>query len=185
MQSWFFFDIISVIPFDTARVGICPDTSFFRSFKHVEKDFDLKKLDNNGLQSWVTHVSQGLEKLGEVELNIDAPNLRLFSHFRGALNKIDKVIQQKRAELKTMFKKKRDDLEDEEVTMLSDMLNRHITNIDQYLEEKLEPEANGFSCIKIESFHNADGEHEVWTDSPCLLIRRSRYIELHKKGVIK
>jgi hypothetical protein len=89
------------------------------------------------------------------------------------------------AKLNICFKLAKAKFSDEEVKILSDLLERHIADIDRYLDEKLEPEANGFSCVKIESFHNAHGERAVWTSSKCLLIKRSRYIELSKKEIIK
>ena len=49
----------------------------------------------------------------------------------------------------------------------------------------MDPDLNGFSSVRVESFSNLPSDREVWIDDPCLLIKRNKYIELHAEGDIK
>lgn len=174
--------IYVVIPLDGTRVGVCSAMSFYRSFKHAEKALDLKKLDNEGLENWSKLVVIGLNKLGA---DLTEGDLDSIGDFKKRLRVIDKFLQSTtRSKLNNVFKEKRDEMEDTTRKVMGDILSRHVTNIDAYLEEKLDPEGNGFQLMKIESMHRFTEDREIWISGPCLLIKRDKYLDMHKRGVV-
>jgi len=70
----------------------------------------------------------------------------------------------------------------EQAKIIKDLLARHVVSTERYLEEKLGPDENGFFSMRIESFGKGNGDHEVWVDKPVLLIKRSAYVDLNKRG---
>ena len=175
-------EVYVVIPLDGSRVGICSNRSFYRSFKTAEKAFDLTKLDNEGLESWIKLIVVGLNTLGA---DLPEDNIDDFSQFKKILQKIDKFLQKTpRFKLTNSFKEKRDEMENVTRRVVNDVLSRHVTNIDAYLDEKLDPESNGFQMMKIESMHKFTEDREVWISDPCLLVDRSKYIDMHGRGIV-
>jgi hypothetical protein len=90
-----------------------------------------------------------------------------------------------RIKLTNAFKEKRDDLEDTTRKVVNDLLTRHVTNIDAYIQEKLDPESNGFHNMRIESMNKFTEDREIWVSDPCLLIQRSKYIDMHGRGLVE
>jgi hypothetical protein len=171
-----------MIPFDMTRVGICPASTFYRSFTKAQKDFDVNRLDNDGFSTWIMNVVKGLNALdSESDISTDEPETT--TQFNKLLASIDKALLKKDYLKKQL--KENDTIKDEERKVVHDLLQRHITNIQNYIEEKLDPESNGFSCVRVESFARPSDVKEVWIDKPCLLVKREKYLEMHKRGDVK
>lgn len=171
-----------VIPLDRSRVGICPTSSFYRSFKLAE-NMGLTRVDNDGLATWIEQTFRGISDLmPDVKLQVRTPNT--YAEFTKMLKEADREIKGNQAKLKKLLKDS-DDLPDAEKLVLSDLLERHVTTCETYLAEKFDPDQNKFGSVRIESLSASADDREVWVSDPCLLIRRSKYIELHEKGTIK
>lgn len=172
-----------VIPLDRARVGICPTASFYRSFKKAEEGMGLTRVDNDGLATWIEQVTKGISDIyPEAKLQVQMPDT--FVGFKKMMKDVDKEINANQAKLKKLLKTA-DEISDAEKLVLSDLLARHVTSCEAYLAEKLDPDQNNFGNVRIESLSSSADDREVWVSDPCLLIRRSKYIELHEKGSIK
>lgn len=174
-------DVYVMIPFDGTRVGISPGHSFYRSFTDIKKSLGFEKVDNQAFIDWVGMVQEGLAQITDTKIKKHEP--ATFAQFKQALAQIDKVLETDRGVLKKNLSAG-ESLTDEQAKFIKDLLNRHITDTEGYLAEKLGPEANGFQAIRIESFAHCSGDHEVWVDSPVLLIKRKTYIEMHKRGAL-
>lgn len=174
--------IYVMIPYDMTRIGICPSASFYRGFKKAQKDFDIPRLDNDGFTTWVMRLARGINQLDlEAEIPMDEPDTP--AQFNKLLDTIEKSLSKK-----DMLKKKlkeNESMKDEERKVVQDLLHGHITDLQNYIEEKLDPENNGFSCIRIESFARPSEAREVWIDKPCILVKRDKYLEMHKRGAVK
>ena len=172
-----------VIPLDRARVGICPSDSFYRSFNDAEKGLGIVRVDNDGLSTWIETVSRGISNLfPDAKINVRSPET--YADFQKLLKEIDKELKENKSKIKKLLKDS-DNLADDEKKVLVDLLDRHVTTCETYLAEKLDPDQNKFSSIRIESLNAVGNDREVWMTDQCLLIKRSKYIELHEKGTIK
>jgi hypothetical protein len=172
-------NVYVVIPFDGSSVGIAKTESFYRSFDDVEKSIGFDRVDNDSFRKWIEHIFTGLgEILGE---KFKTPPLESYSQFKKALSLIDKILERDRNDLKKKLSAS-EQIDGEKAKIVKDLLSRHVTNMEAYLIEKLDPEANAFSCTRIESYHGVRADAEIWIDKPCLLIKRNKYIELHKQG---
>jgi len=174
-------DVYVIIPLDSSRVGICPGPSFYRSFTDFEKSLGFDRVDNQTLIDWVTELQSALAQLTDVKVKKFEPTT--FSQFKKALAQLDEIIGDKRELLKRQLSES-DALSDAQAKFLKDLLSRHVTTAERYLEEKLDPDVNGFSAVRIESFSKTAGDHEIWIDSPSLLVKRTKYIEMHKRGAL-
>jgi hypothetical protein len=172
-----------LIPLDGTRIGICPGASFYKSFSRVEKGMGLKRVDNDALAHWAEMLYRAVSEVTS-EFKADIKKPESFAEFNGILKSIDKALNGKQSVLRKKIKS-HEGMEDDERVAIIDLLDRHVTNCETYLGEKLDPEQNDFSSVRVESFGKLPTHREVWIDSPVLLIRRDTYIELHKKGRIK
>lgn len=171
-----------VIPLDRSRVGICPTSSFYRSFKLAE-NMGLTRVDNDGLATWIEQAFRGISDLmPDAKLQVRTPNT--YAEFTKMLKEADREIKGNQSKLKKLLRDS-DDLPDAEKLVLSDLLDRHVTTCETYLAEKFDPDQNKFGSVRIESLSASADDREVWVSDPCLLIRRNKYIELHEKGTIK
>lgn len=170
-----------VIPLDGSRIGICPDSSFYRSF-HLTKSMGFDRIDNDNLAKWIYEVFMGISELYP-DINIEARIPESYSEFKKMVSELDSAVKHNLQKLKTSLKTA--DLSDQHQIILKDLLNRYVSSIDSYLNEKFDPEDNNFSASKIESFNMQADDKEIWISDPCLLIKRSKYVELHKNGSIK
>ena len=171
-------DVYVIIPFDGTRVGVTPKGSFYKSFTDIESSLGYDRVDNQMFKDWISALIKMLSDLSGEEIKF---SLETYSQLKKTLEKIDTFLSGK----KELLKKKLSEAENlslEEAKMMKDLLHRHVNNMFSYLSEKLSPELNGFSFSRIESFSKGNGDHEIWIDSPCLLIKRTKYIELHKQG---
>lgn len=171
-----------MVPYDGSRIGICPHSSFYKSFNLAQKDFGVTRLDNDGLISWLMKATSGLKTIDD-KLKFDGEP-ETTAQFNRILKQIDDSVKGRIAELKKKAKEN-ETLKDEERSVLADIFGRYITSIDNYIEEKLDPENNGFSCVRVESFSKHPDAREVWVDQPCLLVKRSAYLEMYKRGAVK
>lgn len=171
-----------VIPMDRSRIGICPTDSFYRSFG-VQKSMGVVRIDNDGLSTWIETVTKGISNLfPEAKINVRSPET--YSDFQKLLKEVDTELKENKSKIKKLLKDS-DNLADDEKLVLVDLLDRHVTTCETYLAEKLDPDQNKFSSIRVESLSSVGDDREVWMADPCLLIKRSKYIELHEKGTIK
>jgi hypothetical protein len=172
-------DVYVLIPFDGAKIGIAQNESFYRSFKAIENSLGFDRIDNKAFREWLETLFSGLSEITKEK--IEMPKIETFAQLKKAFLKIDSVLEKDRSILKKNLSGS-DKLSDEQAKMIKDLLSRHIVDMEKYLEEKLDPEVNGFGCVRIESFSAGRAELEIWVDSPCLLVKRTKYIELHKQG---
>lgn len=173
-------DVYVMIPFDSTRVGIAPGTSFYRSFKDLEKSLGFDRVDNKTFTDWLENVQEGLAQITDSKIKKHEPTT--YTQFKKALIQIDEILNKDRKVLEKNLSTG-ESLTDKQAKILKDLLARHIVNTERYLAEKLDPEANGFHITRIESL-SVVGDHEIWIDKPCLLIKRSVYIEMNKRGVL-
>lgn len=171
-----------VIPLDHAQLGISSKASFYRSFADAQKAMGCDKLDNEGFSKWAKDLAATVSKLAEVDVGLN--EMTTYKSVKLALTKIDRVLLPNKVKIQTALKKDDLDLEDESHRRIKDVLARHVTTLDLYLQEKLDPENNGFHAINVESLREYN-DREIWISSPCLLVRREAYIDLHKRGEIK
>lgn len=171
-----------VIPLDRTRIGISSKSSFYKSFGDVAKSMQIEKLDNEGLTTWVTDLASTISKLSNEK--IDMTELTTHKSLKLALSKIDRILRTDKLKIAKALKSEELDISTESQRRIEDVIARHVTTLDLYLQEKLDPENNGFHAINIESLREYH-DREIWIDSPCLLVRRSAYVELHKRGEIK
>ena len=171
-----------VIPLDGSRVGIASGASFYRSFSDAQRSLGCDKLDNDCLTSWAKDLSATVEKLSG--LSVDLNEMSTYKSVMLALAKIDRVLGPNKVKIQTALKASDLELDDESHRRIKDVLARHVTTLNLYLQEKLDPENNGFHSVNVESLHEYN-DREIWISAPCLLIRREAYIDLHKRGEIK
>lgn len=170
-----------VIPFDSSRVGVCPEASFYRSFGEFKK-FGIERLDNSGLTRWIQLIIEAINEVDpENKISFKEPNYLV--DLKKLMAQVNDVITEHKASLRKKLKES-DSVSDEAKIVLTDLLSRHVTDLEKYLDEKLDPHANGFNAVRVDSLAKSARDQEVWTSSPCLLIKRDTYIELHKKGTI-
>ena len=177
-------NVYVLIPYDHARVGICPKASFYRSFLVALKDLDLDRLDNDGLSRWVSGLTKSIKVLEPKAKFKEDVTPDTYAELMKVLKEIDSVVASKKDVLKKKLKED-DTINDEDRKLLKDLLQNHITDILSYLEGKLDPENNDFRAVRIESFSSPSDIREVWVDSPSLLVKLSTYKELYKRGVVK
>lgn len=172
-----------VIPEDRSKVGICPTSSFYRSFNHAEKSMGITRVDNDGLGNWIENVFKGIcDIYPDANLKVRSPET--YADFKKMLKEADREIKGNQSKFKKLLKD-HDGLADEEKLVLTDLFDRHVTDCETYLAEKFDPDQNKFTASRVESLSAVSGDREVWIGEPCLLIRRSKYIELYEKGTIK
>ena len=172
-----------VIPMDRSRIGICPTASFYRSFKHAEEGMGIPRVDNDALATWIEQVMKAISDVyPEAKLEVRTPDT--YAEFTKMLKEVDKELNENKPKLKKMLKDT-ESLSDAERLVLTDLLDRHVTSCETYLAEKLDPDQNKFGSVRVESLSATADDREVWVSDPCLLIRRSKYIEMHEKGTIK
>jgi len=174
-------DVYVMIPFDNTRIGIAPGPSFYRGFKDIEKSIGFDRVDNKTFVDWLKTIQDGLAQLTDSKIKDHEP--KTFIQFKKALEQIDEILSKDRTILEKNLSIG-ESLTPEQAKILKDLLSRHVVNTERYLEEKLGPDENGFFSIRIESFGKGNGDHEVWIDKPCLLIKRSTYADLSKRGVL-
>lgn len=172
-----------VIPFDGAVLGVCSQATFYRSFPEATKRLKIPKVDNYGLQDWLHNLIDGVNQLIKADIKIE--DLNNFSDASKALHQIEKTFQQKSNEIRTALKTNDHDIDPDIVNLVTDLLNKRIVDIEQYLEDVFEPVANSFDVVKIESYSQHTSDKELWTDGNCLVIKRSKYVELFKRGEVK
>jgi hypothetical protein len=172
-------DVYVLIPLDGTRVGVAPGASFYRSFKGLHKNLGFDRVDNKTFTDWLDTVQNSFAQLTDTKIKKYKP--KTFGEFRTALKQIDKIIGEDRHKLEKNLSIG-ESISNEDAKIIKDLLSRHISSTERYLAEKLEPEANGFHSVRIESFSRGTGDHEVWIDFPALLIKRTAYINLHKRG---
>lgn len=171
-----------IIPLDKTRIGISSKSTFYKSFTEAADVMIIDKLDNDGITTWVTDIAQTVSKLsGE---KIDMSEMTTHKSVKLALSKIDRVLRVDKLKIVKALSAEDLELDDDSVRRIKDVLSRHVTTLDLYLQEKLDPEDNGFNAINIESLREYQ-DREIWIDSPCLAIRREAYVNLHKRGEIK
>lgn len=172
-----------VIPLDRARVGVCPADSFYRSFKGAKTGMNISRVDNDGLAQWAETITKSISNVyPEAKLTVRIPET--YSDFLKILKEIDKELKENKSKIKNLLKSN-ENLADDEKTVLTDLLDRHVTTCETYLSEKLDPDHNKFSSSQVESLSAVGDDREVWISDPCLLIKRSKYIEMHEQGTIK
>lgn len=177
-------ELYVMIPYDHARIGICPKSSFYKSFQMAQKDFGIDRLDNDGLSKWVGGLCRAIQQLDPKAKFNDDVTPDSFSEFTRLIKEIDEIISKNKDALRRKLKDN-DSINDEDRKVISDLLNRHITSTQSYIQEKLDPENNGFSAIRVESFSHKPDVREVWIESPCLLVKKSKYVEMYKRGAVK
>lgn len=172
-------DVYVMIPLDNTRIGIVPGSSFYRSFRDLEQNLGFDRVDNKTFIDWLQTIQEGLAQLTDAKIKRIVPET--YPQFKKALEEVDEILKQDRTIIEKNLSTS-DGLSAHQTKIIKDLLSRHILTTEKYLAEKLDPEANGFKTMRIESFSSNRGDHEVWVDQPALLIKRSTYVEMHKRG---
>lgn len=150
-SSYAYGDVYVVLPFDNARIGICPSTDFF----------DFGRLD-------VPHINRFLVRLYLLATKKELPQEK--EPFFAALAELDtiltkdKIIEYMNADLdrdefllvqRTFIKYSKQFLKDQ--------------SFSENLEEWMDPDRNDFRVTTMSAYKSTP--NEVWTDAPILLVR--------------
>jgi len=175
-------DVYVLLPLDRTRVGFASSHSFYRSFKNLSKTLGTEKADNQALIEWLMAIKTNLSKLTNTKLKISSPTN--YNEFRNGIKKLDRLMAKEHLLIRKNLTRL-EKLTDDEKKLTKNFIDRHITTTENYLEELLNPEDNGFQVLVIESISHQSTDQEIWIDSPALLIKRTAYVKLHKKGTIQ
>jgi len=154
--------VYNVIPFDDAKIGVCPKKDIWYSFKDGFAGNELNNLDN--LVHFLDVMYYDIDKTEELEQ--EDPKL-----FKEQLLKIEQFIKSKTYEELVYLDK----------TYLS---WKKLTNdikkqgIIRTLEQCLDPDTNDFGVTSFKEYKqptNLKESFELWTDSDCLLIKQELY----------
>ena len=175
-------DVYVMIPFDGTRIGVASSTSFYRSFLDFKNVTGFDKVDNKSLANWLNIILKGLKEISNSDVYIIEPNT--FIQFKQGLKNIDDILLSIDRTILRKNLRLNDTLDVIDRDIIKDLLTRHMTTSEKYLNEKLDPTNNGFYSSRIESFSDGTVDHEVWVDSPVLLIKRITYIDMNKRGLL-
>jgi hypothetical protein len=153
-------NLFYVFPKNGAKLGICPTLDIFSSFSDHNtfmEDFLLRIFDE---AMNILHYSCGLQS--------------------GKGNKEDMIqffkIFKKNMKIDSIKKELMEDINESDTGnhYLAKKLIKHSDDLYSFLNDELSPERNNFILTNIKNFgSNYNDISEVWTDSPCLLIKRN------------
>jgi hypothetical protein len=139
-------DTYLILPYKDAKIGICPDSDFWSSFDRNADDVN-------------TTIEEMFDLYG-IELPGDD-----YYELRQAMKYCEENFMSETGQddFRTLIR----DWNSRE--MMSDFLDNHKgKSLMSYIEYLFEPK--GFSVVDYKDFREKNNSHEVWTDSPCVMI---------------
>lgn len=172
-----------VIPFDGAKIGVCPNDDIWYSFRlGLEEVFGLSGMDGS-----LPSLNKSIDILYHV-LKSDDPSGYLKSKKTSDNNfsNLKKELKEITNNIKSVYQKMRNYGEDD--VILSEEINFKIAfkvaekvkesshSFYQLIQKALDPVLNNFNIKEYKKgFKTYNKESEVWTESPCLLIKGNYY----------
>ena len=152
-------DSFMVIPFDGAKIGVCPSYDMWDCFYNELTKLSLYTLPEFNMYIWnaISTITQHLN-VSKDEMTKDIKTLKKW------LTDADKIISKQPREAK---KRLSDGGWDDDVF---ESIIR-FGNLTKIMDMVLDPQTNGFKVMPFKNFEHASFPNkEVWTDSPCILI---------------
>lgn len=165
-----------LIPVDGARVHVATNGSFYRSFDKAHKLFEVEKLDNEALCSWL----QSIHTVAKLAAPDDVGTFMEPESAQQLLKALEKLDKHRAAVSK---------LSDEELKTADRLDVRRAfsaykqKSLHEGLSQLLDPDDNGMQTYT--SLYNLPSGREVWTGGKCLVIKLEEYEAMHKRGVVK
>jgi hypothetical protein len=150
-------EVYRIIPFDGAKIGICPDSDIWDSFE-VLKKYHIRNLDV---------FNKEFERLIYGALDSFASKMGTWPQIEKDAKKINK-------EFLGNLDLDMSDFSDEEYLLWYPIQNGKFKNLAELIEHAFDPSSNKFKLTTIENFKDVSNR-EVWTDSKCLLVRQSEF----------
>jgi hypothetical protein len=191
--------VFNVIPYDSAKIGVCPTMDFFES---IEKTLEV------GVDSYNHWISNFIDKSVKLAANqkISAPNFGTGSdgyrsnsptseHFFSLLKSLDRFYLRHPELIDELVKRDSDSYyysKDPITDMIVAGLSKKIPLVD-ILSEHLTPDEHGFQLFDMHNFNTeliertrkgTYGGNEVWTNGPALFIEKSKFNDLVAEGTI-
>jgi hypothetical protein len=136
-------DVGVVIPADSSKIGVCPENDIWRSVKLDKRGMTL--YDLNGIIYDTLSNSYGRKVARECE-----------SDYKQLVNKLKRVTVE--------------NVKDDSVS--STMKRKSYTNLYDFMENTLSPEANGFNVVKAAHYvEKSKGKNEVWVQGECMVLK--------------
>lgn len=163
----------AIIPFDNAKIGVCPSNDFWNSFNHLKstvKDVDFipgpERL-NAYLASLMEPV--GYDRYKEIDFNKFGEYIKKAD---ALFKKIDKENLYKQYEEKYVgFRAHKD---------LVKFIVNNYSNLGWFLADVLDPEKNGFEITDEKGISKfaLGQQRELWTDAKCIFLRLERSVAM-------
>lgn len=149
--------IMTVLPFNGAKFGVCPKYDLWGSFKTLEDLYG----DKDYTVSYLNHeLTKLIEEAGIKLIHSNDSYEVLVS----ALDAATKYLQGPKLKIDKKYK-----------LIYQDVINGSMTLL-QFLEKILDPKVNGFRLTNYAGLKSiSSGEHEVWTDSDCLMMSTEHF----------
>lgn len=158
-----------VIPFDNASIAVAPAYDFWESFRETLPD-QFQNLD---------HFNEGFTILSKKIYGENLFDVDSFSEFKSSINRLENDIRQ--IGFKVILDRLESGWRSRNARNLILTLKNCESNFLNCIFKWFEPDKNGFELKKYNSSFTVGRNREVWTDSPCLLIRDdSTYTEFKK-----
>ena len=157
-----------VLPFNGAKLAMCPDDDFFTSFNHMEQQFGVKDAYEfeQRLRQLFIAINEFVHDSKEIET--DAENIKKYCAM------FDNIMKAVRGsyEFKLFY---------EEST--GDTFSRwqKIANLYEAISETIDPEINDFEVIKISEL-NSRKNHEVWFSTECYIVEQKVFESMIDSG---
>lgn len=188
-----------VIPYDTARVGVCATSDFFHT---ITDNLGADVPEYNSLISTFIEQTIYLMRSFGKDKNINAPTFGIGSysygshkkpptkeHFFSLLKSFDRFYLKHPELIGSLSVKSYYSTNTKIEKMIIDGLSRKMPLVD-ILGQKLTPEENGFELYNMQNFDllkiaHSTGSYgnEVWTDGPALFVEYNSFDSLNLSNV--
>lgn len=148
-----------VIPFDGANIGVAPNIDIWRSFNVHLRSFN----------EIIRNISKKSYKYRTTAF--EEPPESSYQEFKTYINKVDEVLENNN-KYKDFSK----------YSFVERYLDRksEFNGLWEYLEWVLNPYRNDFNRVNYSSNFDFPRDREVWTDSPCLLVKADKATDFFK-----
>jgi hypothetical protein len=194
----------NVIPYDSAKIGVCPTMDFFES---IENKLEVGVDSYN---HWISNFIDKSVRLADTHgdnQKISAPNFGTGSydyssnysptseHFFSLLKSLDRFYLRHPELIDELVKRDSDSYyysKNHITDMIVAGLSKKIPLVD-ILSEHLTPDENGFQLFDMHNFNTeliertrkgTYGGNEVWTNGPALFVEKSKFNDLVAEGTI-
>lgn len=158
-----------VLPVNGAKIGVCTDDHYYTSFNRLEKRYDVKDAGEfeKRFKALLESVNNFVHEQSPAEWNNEA-----VKQICGMFDNIQKTIKGVH-EFETYYH-----------TTTEDNIKRWTKNYSGNLYadvlDALDPELNGFKCIKITEL--TEKNREVWFTNECYLVNKYKFTKLVDSG---